>query len=426
MVKTMKTEDMDIDMNLKKAIKALGFDELTPIQEKCIPAIKKGQDVVGQSSTGSGKTAAFGLPMLEKVVPGKGIQALVLTPTRELCVQVGSALKDFGRHMHIKITTVYGGVGISPQIDALRHVDIVVATPGRMLDHVSRRTVDLTKVVYLVLDEADKMFEMGFIDDVEAIIRCVPRNRQTMLFSATLGTNVLALVRKHLRSPVYVKTSSYVDTSLLHHVYYDVGAFDKFSLLVHLLSKNSEGRSLVFCARRTEVDIVARNLKLNGIFAAPIHGGLSQNKRDNSMDLLKSDKINVLVATDVAARGLDIKNVTHVYNYDVPKSSEDYVHRVGRTARAGNQGIAATLLSDRDYENFDRVLRDRSLEIKKVPTPAFQKLRFVRSFHHDGLDRRERHPASGRDDDSSRPWQRKRPFHDKSRQQGFSHGKRFH
>ncbi|MBI1971691.1 MAG: DEAD/DEAH box helicase [Candidatus Aenigmarchaeota archaeon] len=374
----MNFEDLRFGPELLKAVTELGFTELTEIQEKCIPEIRAGKDVVGQSSTGSGKTAAFGLPILEKITHGNGIQVLVLTPTRELCVQVTDALRSFGKFININVASVFGGVSIEPQISALRTTDIVVGTPGRILDHMERRTINLQNVRFLVIDEADKMFEMGFIEDVERIIRQTPQNRQTMLFSATMPAEVRHIVERHLRSPVTVKGIVYVDTSLLRQVYYDVKPHDKFSLLVHLLKQNEEGIALVFCATRREVDAVASNLKEQGINALPIHGGMEQNKRLKAVDALKSEKITVLVATDVAARGLDIRNVSHVYNYDVPKSSSDYIHRVGRTARAGGEGDAVTLLSERDHGSFTMVLRDRSLKISKAEKPGFERVPFKR------------------------------------------------
>ncbi len=374
----MKIEELNLNPLLLKAVKGMGFTEATPIQEKCIPEIKLGKDVVGQSSTGSGKTAAFGLPILEKINPGKGLQALVLTPTRELCVQVTDALNEFGRHLNIRAASVYGGVGIEPQIRAIRTADMVVGTPGRILDHLERRTITFDKTKFLVLDEADRMFDMGFVDDVERIISHVPRERQTMLFSATFSSAIHGLVRKHLRSPVTIKGETYVDKSLLRQAYYDVKSYDKFSLLVHLIKKNPQGLALIFCATRREVDVVAKNLKMQQINAMAIHGGLTQNRRLYALDSLKKGHISALVATDVAARGLDIRDVTHVYNYDVPKTSDEYVHRIGRTARAGDKGDAVTLLSERDYENFNNVLRDRSLDIRKAEVPQFEKLRFER------------------------------------------------
>ncbi len=374
----MKIEDLNLNPMLLKAVKGMGFAESMPIQEKCIPELRKGHDVVGQSSTGSGKTAAFALPILEKIKPGQGLQVLILTPTRELCVQVTEAMNEFGRYMRIRAVSVYGGVGIEPQIRAIKTADIVVGTPGRILDHLERKTIAFNSVKFLVLDEADRMFDMGFIDDVERIISQVPKDRQTMLFSATIGADVHNVVRKHLRSPVTIKGEIYVDKSLLKQVYYDIKAYEKFSLLVHLLKNKTSGLALIFCATRREVDTLSKNLKMQGIKAMPIHGGLTQNRRLYALDSLKKGHISVLAATDVAARGLDIKDVSHVYNYDVPKSSEEYVHRIGRTARAGMGGDAVTLLTERDYENFSNVLRDHTLDIKKAEPPQFEKVAFVR------------------------------------------------
>src|SRR3989344_472278 len=311
----MNFEELNLNPELLKAVKGMGFTEATQIQAKCVPIIKEGKDVVGQSSTGSGKTAAFALPILERITVGKGLQALVLTPTRELCVQVTDAINEFGRHMHVRAVSVYGGVGIDPQIRAIRTADIIVGTPGRILDHLERRTIRFETVRFLVLDEADRMLDMGFIDAVEEIIRHVPKERQTLLFSATIGAEVHSIVRKHMRSPVTIKGEIYVDKSLLKQVYYDVKAYDKFSLLVHLLKKSTTGLALIFCATRREVDVVAKNLKMQGIKAMAIHGGLTQNRRLHALDSLRMGHINVLVATDVAARGLDIKDVSHVYNY---------------------------------------------------------------------------------------------------------------
>ncbi len=380
----MKFEELKLNPELLKAVKGMGYEDATPIQEKCIPLIHEGKDVVGQSSTGSGKTAAFGLPILEKIHPGKGLQALVLTPTRELCVQVTEALGELGRHMHVRVTSVYGGVGIEPQIRGIRTADIVVGTPGRILDHLERRTISFSGTKFLVLDEADKMFEMGFVEAVERIISKVPRERQTLLFSATFSSSIQDLVRKHLKSPITIKGETHVDKALLKQVYYDVKSYDKFSLLVHLIKKNPEGLALTFCATRREVDVLTKNLKMQEIKAMAIHGGLTQNKRLYALDSLKKGHISVLVATDVAARGLDLRDVSHVYNYDVPKTSEEYVHRIGRTARAGDAGDAVTLLAERDYDNFNSVIRDRSLDIKKAELPTFEKLQFIReASRHD-------------------------------------------
>ena len=370
---------LQLHPNLLKSIQRMGFTVPTPIQEKCIPEILGGKDVVGHSLTGSGKTAAFGLPILQNVIHGKGVQALILTPTRELCDQDAATLREFGKFMFVHISAVFGGVGLYPQINELRTADIVVGTPGRILDHLERRTIDLRNVNFLVLDEADKMFEMGFIEDVEKIISQVPKKRQTLLFSATMSSDVYGLVTKHLHAPVVIKEQIYVDKSLLRQVYYNIRQDEKFSVLVHLLKHKTPGLAIVFCATRREVDIVTKNLKMQGIHVMAVHGGLSQNKRLHAVESLKKENIQVLVATDVAARGLDIRNISHIYNYDVPKTSGEYVHRIGRTARAGNKGEAVTLLVERDHDNFRNVLMDHTLQIQKEETPVFQKVRFIRN-----------------------------------------------
>jgi ATP-dependent RNA helicase DeaD len=358
-----------------------GFKDLTLIQEKCIPEILNGKDVVGQAETGSGKTLAFCLPILNTIKPGKGLQALVLTPTRELCIQVTDVFRDFGKNLGIRTTSVYGGVSIGPQIRDIRSSEIVIGTPGRLLDHLRRRTIELKTIDLLVLDETDKMFEMGFIEDVEEIIRYIPKERQVLLFSATISEEVHRLARKHLKHPMIIKTQSYVDHTKLKQIYYDIYEQNqKFSLLVHLLNRNTDGLSIVFCGTRRESDAVSKNLARQGIRATVIHGGMKQQKRSNSLDALKTQRTKVLVATDVAARGLDIKNVTYIYNYDVPKTPTEYVHRIGRTARAGANGAAITLLTERDHDNFRRVQSNDDLAIERADMPTFRKVPFLRRF----------------------------------------------
>lgn len=375
----MRFEELDIKKELLKKTNENGFESLTSIQERCISLILEGKDVVGQAETGSGKTLAFGLPILDMIVPGKGIQVLILTPTRELCVQVTNVFSDFGKILGIKSISIYGGVGIEPQIMNLRSADIVVGTPGRILDHLGRRTADFRNVRIMVLDETDKMFEMGFIDDVERIISHTPKDRQTLMFSATIFDEVFSVMKKHLRDPVVIRTKSYVDTKMLRQVFYDIHYQNaKFSLLVHLIKNSTPGLAIVFCATRHESDSVADNLKRHGVNALAIHGGMTQDKRMRSLESLKNEKIDVLVATDVAARGLDIKNVTHVYNYDVPKTTKEYLHRIGRTARAGEEGDAVTLLVQRDHDNFRRINQDQNIDIESAPMPHFKKLYFNR------------------------------------------------
>src|SRR5512136_24382 len=392
----MKCEQLSINAKLLIKLKEQEFKELTCIQERCIPEILQGKDVVGQAETGSGKTLAFCLPILNKIIPGRGLQALVLTPTRELCMQVTEVFRDFGKTLGIRTTSVYGGVSIGPQIHDIRSSEIVIGTPGRMLDHLRRRTINLGIIRVLVLDETDKMFEMGFIDDVEEIIRYIPQQRQLLMFSATISEDVHRLARRHLKNPVLIKTQSYVDHSKLKQIYYDIYEQNqKFSLLVHLLNSNTDGLSIVFCGTRRESDAVTKNLARQGIRVSAIHGGMRQQKRTSSLDDLKTEKTKVLVATDVAARGLDIKNVTHIYNYDVPKTPTEYVHRIGRTARAGANGSAITLLTERDHDNFRRVQSNDDFRIERADIPDFQKVPFMRRLesrdHHQQFRGPSRH-----------------------------------
>jgi len=383
----MKFEKLNIDYRLYEKVKEFGFEDLTQIQSMCIPEILNGIDVVGQAETGSGKTLAFCLPILDKIQMGRGLQVLVLTPTRELCIQVTDVFQDFGKSLGIKTTSIYGGVSIKPQIRNIPTSHIIVGTPGRLLDHINRRTIDFKNIRFLVLDETDKMLEMGFIEDVERIIFNLPRDRQTLMFSATISEDVYKIAKKHLKNSLMFRTKPLVDTDKLNQKYYDIyNNNDKFSLLLYLLKNSTLGLAIVFCATRKETDIVAKNLRQQGINASEIHGGMNQNKRMKSLDNLKRQKTNVLVATDVAARGLDIKDVSHVYNYDVPKTPKEYIHRIGRTARAGKNGNAVTLLTSRDHDNFRRVQSDEKLIIKQANFPQFNKVPFFR-----GYERRKKH-----------------------------------
>jgi len=375
----MKFEDIEMNPVFLDKTREHGFKELTYIQERCIPEINKEKDVVGQAETGSGKTLAFAIPILNKIMPGKGIQALILTPTRELCVQVTEVFQDFGRPLGIKTTSIYGGVSIEPQMRDIKKADIIVGTPGRILDHLGRHTIDFSNLRFLVLDETDRMLDMGFIDDVDDIISHTPKERQTLMFSATIYEEVHRVMSRYLRNPEIVKTHSHVDASKLKQVYYDILQQNmKFSLLVHLLKNSTPGLAIVFCSTRHESDVVAKNLKTQGVNAVAIHGGMSQNKRLQSLNSLKNKNTDVLVATDVAARGLDIKDVTNIYNYDVPKTAKEYVHRVGRTARAGEKGKAITLLTKRDHDNFRRIQKEYEMSIERADMPDFRKVPFTR------------------------------------------------
>ena len=397
-------EKLSLSKNLLSVIETEGFKEPLEIQEKVIPLALDGKDIIGKSETGSGKTLAFALPILEKLKKGGNVQVLVLTPTRELAEQTTNTFEKFLKNSDIEVTSVYGGVSINNQIKKIPYSDIVVGTPGRILDHLSRNTIDLSHVKFLVLDEVDRMFDMGFYTDVEKIISKCPKNRQTLLFSATISHDIDYLAKKHTKDAVTISTNSYVDPSKLKQVFYDVPGNLKFSLLVHLLKEEKSELVMVFCNTKRTVDQVSRLLQKSGIDASAIHGDLAQNKRQRTLNEFHKKNINVLVCTDVAARGLDIKGVTHVYNYDLPARADDYVHRIGRTARAKKEGKAVNLLSDRDYENFDRILRaNPDVKIERKETPKIEVIIIEREredrFGRRGGDRR-RNDSHGRNDRS--------------------------
>lgn len=367
-------EHLGLSPHILKVIDEQNFEMPTEVQEKAIPYALKGMDIIASSATGSGKTLAFGAGIIANAQPGKGIQALILTPTRELAEQNAKNLKLFSKYKPLNILTVYGGVGMEPQYRGLKSAAVVVGTPGRILDHIGRNSINLRNVRTLVLDEADRMFDMGFIRDVERIISQCPKERQTLLFSATISNEVVHVAKHHMKNPVRISVDTYVDPAKLAQVYYPVPDNQKFSLLVHLLKNESAGMAMVFCNTQKTTDFVANNLHKQGFEALAIHGAFTQAKRTSTMEKFHSCKFDVLVCTDVASRGLDIKGVTHVYNYDIPKESNQYIHRIGRTARAGKEGKAINLLSDRDHDNFSRVLRDNDVKVKKEELPKFERV----------------------------------------------------
>lgn len=369
------------------------FSEPTEIQKQSIPHIFTGRDVIAESATGSGKTLAFGSHILQNIEKGEGIQSLVLAPTRELAEQVSVALRLFGKYQHAKITAIYGGVPIRPQIKRLGKTEIVVGTPGRMLDHINRGTINLDHVEVLVLDEADTMLDMGFIDDVKKIIRACPLDKQILLFSATISKEVNRLANKYMSDPVNVSVEAYVDPSKLTQIYYRISDKMKFSLLLHLIKKEKSGLNMVFCNTQKNTDFIAKNLQKYDIAAVAIHGGLNQKRRTSIMNKFHSAKADVLVCTDVAARGLDIPDVSHVYNYDIPNESKQYVHRIGRTARAGKEGKAISILSKRDYGYFDKVLKDNDVNITEENIPKIQQvaIKWMEKPNPKGKHRYNRH-----------------------------------
>lgn len=394
--------DLGLSESVLSTLKSMNILEPTPIQEKTIPSILEGKDLVGASKTGSGKTLAFASAIIEKIVPEKRIKALIMTPTRELAEQVSDAIRKFSKG-NLKIVSVYGGTNIEPQIRKLANADVLVGTPGRILDHINRHTIDFSHVEVLVLDEFDRMLDMGFIRNVDKIISFCPKKRQTMLFSATISSDVDYLSSKYMKDPLEVSVESHVDNSKLKQVYYDVPDSLKFSLLVHLLKKEDSDLVMVFCSTRRNVDFVVKNLNNSGIVAKAIHGGLEQKKRTKVLEEFHNkNEMNVLVCTDVAARGLDIKGVTNVYNYDIPKDPQDYIHRIGRTARAGENGKAINILSSRDYEKFSDVVNKTGFPIKAIPLPYIKKVPIIINRDRRGNNSRRRGAQSNKNSRSNR------------------------
>ena len=343
----------------------MGYTRPTPIQRDAIPYVLEGRDVVGCAQTGTGKTAAFVLPMLQRIEakPG-GPRALVVTPTRELAVQIEGVAAEVAKRTKHRVAVVYGGVGYEPQIKALkRGVDLLVATPGRLLDLMERKDANLGNVEILVLDEADRMLDMGFWPQVRKIISAVPAERQNLLFSATMSTDVMRIVSSTLHDPIRVEVAPANTTiEAVEQRVYPVGSQQKAQLLVHLIEKHGLDRVIVFTRTKHRADRVAKVLHQNGIKSAAIHGDRSQSQRQSALESLKRGRVRVLVATDVVARGIDIDDVSHVVNYDLPNTPEDYVHRIGRTARAGKSGTAMSLLAPEEHE----ALRDIEVKIGAV------------------------------------------------------------
>ncbi len=401
----MTFELLEVNKEIISTLEKDGIKNPTKIQKLTIPAIKQGKDVVGVSNTGSGKTVAFGVPIIEKVVPGAGLQTLILTPTRELTVQIAKELKKFSRNINCNITTVYGGVAIEPQIHKIPRSEIVVGTTGRLIDHLRRGTLDLSKIKMIVLDEADKMVEMGFIEDIELILSKVPKNKQVLLFGATISNEINDIKKRHMNDPVIAQAESYVTEDFLKQYYYDVKPFEKFSLLAHLLKTEETERVIIFCSTRANVEVLTRNLKANGVEAEMIHGKLRQNTRQRIMDNFNRGRPKILVASAVAARGIDIKNVSHIFNYSLSKDPEEYIHRVGRTARAGESGKAITLLEPRDHDAFGQILHQYSLNVKKLEKGEFPSLRFVAGTYsprRGNFHSRGRRPYNNRNSSRSR------------------------
>jgi len=390
--------DLGLLPELLRALSGLGYEEPTPIQREAIPPLLYGRDLLGQAATGTGKTAAFALPVLQRIPRDRhGVDpvALVLVPTRELAVQVSEAIHRYGRELGTRVLPIYGGQPIGRQLRTLeRGVDVVVATPGRALDHLARRTLRLEGLAAVVLDEADEMFDMGFAEDIEAILQQTPAQRQSVLFSATMPPRIDGMARRHLRDPVRIQIGHEAPTAgeapLVRQIAYLVQRAHKPAALGRVLDVEAPGAALVFCRTRDEVDQLTEKLNARGYRAEALHGGMTQEQRERVMGRLRSGTADLLVATDVAARGLDIEQLTHVVNYDVPSAPDAYVHRIGRVGRAGREGVAITLAEPREHrmlKTIERVTR-HPITVEKMPTVAdlrTRRLELTRAALHESL-----------------------------------------
>ncbi|MCS6305399.1 MAG: DEAD/DEAH box helicase [Nitrospira sp.] len=373
---------LGLEAPLLATLETLGYEEPTPIQREAIPPLLAGRDLLGQAATGTGKTAAFALPMLQRLSHAARVRpsALVLVPTRELAIQVGEAVQRYGKELQVSVLPVYGGQAIGPQLHALkRGVDVVVATPGRALDHIRRGTLKLQEVRIVVLDEADEMLDMGFAEDLDAILVGTPKTKQTALFSATIPPRIRAIAHRHLQNPIEitiakepVKAGTAPRVQQTAHI---VARPYRAAALARVIEVAGANSALVFCRTRLEVDEVTAMLTGRGHRAEAIHGGMSQGQRDRVMQAFKAGQTELLVATDVAARGLDIPQVSHVINYDLPSSAEIYVHRIGRTGRAGREGAAITILDPREQRLLRSIEQHTKARVAVLPIPSVSDLR---------------------------------------------------
>jgi ATP-dependent RNA helicase DeaD len=351
-------EELPLSLQVMKAIADLGFKEVFPIQAQAIQPLLEGKDIIGQAQTGTGKTAAFGIPMIERLDPKiNHVQGLVLTPTRELAVQVANHISKFGKYKGFKVLPVYGGESIQKQTWALeRGIHIVVGTPGRIIDLMERGTLNLSNVRILVLDEADRMLDMGFIDDIDFILRRVPANRQTSLFSATIDANVMSVCNRYMKNPQKIFVSKdEIALTQINQYYMIVNPANKFETLCNILNQNHIGRAIIFCRTRIYTSKLTDALTRKGYNAKALHAGFTQAQRDWVTNSFRQGKLRLLVATDVAARGLDIQGITHIINYDIPSEALTYFHRIGRTARKGEEGTAITLVGYGELTELENI-----------------------------------------------------------------------
>lgn len=382
-METLKFEELNLSKEVTKAVADLGFEEATPIQSQSIPFLLAGRDLIGQAQTGTGKTAAFGIPVIEKIdLASKHTQAIVLCPTRELAIQVAEGFSELLKYKKgIKVLPVYGGQSIERQLMTLRKgVQIIIATPGRLMDHLDRKTIKFDHVNTVVLDEADEMLNMGFRDDIESILKQVPKERQTIFFSATMPKAILELSKKYLKSPEHVKVvHKELTVPNVEQFYYEMKPNMKLEVLTRLIDVSNPTLSLVFCNTKRTVDALVGHLKARGYSGEALHGDLKQSQRDRVMDKFRSGKLDLLVATDVAARGIDVDDIDAVFNYDMPQDEEYYVHRIGRTARAGRTGQSHTFVVGKELYKIKDIERFTKSKIIRKNAPSSEDVAELRS-----------------------------------------------
>jgi len=369
-------EDLPLTPEVKKGIEELGFTELFPIQAQAMIPLLEGKDVIGQAQTGTGKTAAFGIPMVERVDPeNRRVQGLVLAPTRELAIQVAERISRFSKYTKVKVLPVYGGESIGKQIRALeRGVHIVVGTPGRTIDHLKRGTLNLSSTKVVVLDEADRMLDMGFIDDINYILTKVPEDRQLSLFSATIDKSVMNVCHRYMKNPEKILVSKdEIALEQLNQYYMIVNSRNKLEYLLNTMRSQNVQKAIIFCNTRRNTDWLARKLRANRYSAEPMHAGFTQAQRERVTSAFRNGKFDLLIATDVAARGLDIQGITHIINYDVPVEAPVYFHRIGRTARKGGEGTAITLVGYGEIPDLNKIktLTKTNIEELEATNPQY-------------------------------------------------------
>ncbi len=381
-MKTLKFDELNLSKEIQKAVEEMGFEEATPIQSEAIPAIMSGKDIIGQAQTGTGKTASFGIPLIEAIDKhSKNIQALVLCPTRELAIQVAEEMNNLLKYVKtVKVVPIYGGQSIDRQIKILKFgVQIVIATPGRLIDHINRGTLNLENVKMVVLDEADEMLDMGFRDDIEKILKTSPKERQTVMFSATMPRQIMDLSKKYLKNAEHIKVvHKELTVPNVNQYFFELKPNMKLDVLTRLIDIHDPKLSLVFCNTKRVVDELVSHLQARGYFAEGLHGDMKQMMRDRVMSKFRNGTLEILVATDVAARGIDVEEIDAVFNYDMPQDEEYYVHRIGRTARAGRAGQAFTFAVGKDFNKIKEIERYTKTKIIRQQIPSLKDVEEIR------------------------------------------------